>query len=134
MRQKGYTLVELMVVVIIVAILGMIGLPSYRAYMIRSQRTEAKDALVRLAANQEKFYFQNRTYTADLDRLGFDDATGLTDTGLYEVAVVANQTTWSATAVPAAGGGMDADDECQEFGIDETGARTADPDPNDRCW
>lgn len=134
MRQKGYTLVELMVVVIIVAILGMIGVPSYRAYMIRSQRTEAKDALVRLASNQEKFYLQNMTYTADLNELGFDGVTGLTDTGLYELAVNANQTTWSATAVPSAGAGMAADDECQLFGIDETGERTADPDPNSRCW
>ena len=133
MRQKGYSLVELMVVVIVVAILGMIGLPSYRAYMIRSQRTEAKDALVRLASNQEKFYFQNRTYSADLAELGFT-AGGLTDTGLYQLALVADQLSWSATAVPAAGSGMTADEECQEFGVDETGLRTADPDPRNRCW
>ena len=133
MKQRGFTLVELMVVVMIVAILGMIGLPSYRDYIQRSQRTEAKDALVRLAANQERHYLQNNTYTADLDDLGFDS--GLTDTGLYEIAVeAADQVSFRATAEPAAGSGMIADDECQEFSIDETGARAATPDPNNRCW
>ena len=82
MKQRGYTLIELMVVVVVIAILGVIGIPSYRAYMLRAQRTEAKDALVRLATNQERFYLQNNTYTADVDVLGFNG--GVTDTGLYD--------------------------------------------------
>jgi len=133
MKQRGYTLVELMVVVVIIAILGVIGVPSYRAYMIRAQRTEAKDALVRLATNQERFYLQNNTYTADVDELGFTG--GLTDTGLYELNVTAaDQQGFVAVATPAATGTMSADVECVEFSIDQTGAHFADPDPNGRCW
>lgn len=132
MKQKGFTLIELMIVVVIIAILGIIGIPSYRAYVQRSQRTEAKDALVRLAANQERFYFQNNTYTADLAQLGFP--TGMTDTGLFDIALVADQLGFTATATPSAGGGMTADVECQSYTIDETTTRTAAPDPNGRCW
>lgn len=133
MRYRGFTLIELVVVVVIIGILGMIGLPSYRAYVLRSQRTEAKDALVRLATNQERFYLQNSTYTADLAALGFANG-GRTDTGLYDLAVVADQLTFTATATPSAAGGMLADVECLSFTIDEAGARAAAPDPNGRCW
>jgi type IV pilus assembly protein PilE len=132
MKQRGFTLIELMLVVIIIAILGIIGLPSYRAYVQRSQRTEAKDALVRLATNQERFYFQNNTYTANLAQLGFPG--GSTDTGLYDLAVVADQLGFTATATPSVAGGMAADVECQSYTIDETTTRTAAPDPNGRCW
>jgi type IV pilus assembly protein PilE len=133
MKQKGFTLTELVVVVVIIGILAAIGLPSYRAYVLRSQRTEAKDALVRLASNQERFYLQNSTYTADLAALGFANG-GMTDTGLYTLAVVADQLGFTATATPAPTSGMAADVECQTFTIDEAAARTAAPDPNDRCW
>ena len=131
-KQTGFTLIELMVVVIIIGILGMIGVPSYRAYVIRSQRTEAKDALVRLASNQEKFYLQNNTYAGDVALLGF--ANDLSDSGLYTLSIRADQVSFTATATPAPGSPMVADDECQSFVLDETGARDADPDPNGRCW
>lgn len=133
-KHKGFTLVELVVVVMIIGILGMIGLPSYRAYVLRSQRTEAKDALVRVASNQEKWYLQNNTYSADLNELGFADPPGVTDSGLFQLAVVADQTSFTVIATPTADGGMLADDECQVYGIDETTARTAAPDPQNRCW
>jgi type IV pilus assembly protein PilE len=133
MKQRGYTLIELMVVVVVIAILGVIGVPSYRAYMMRAQRTEAKDALVRLATNQERFYLQNNTYTADVEVLGFSG--GLTDAGLYELSVTAaDQQGFVAVATPVATSGMAADVECVEFSIDQTGAHFADPDPNGRCW
>ena len=133
MKQKGVTLIELVVVMMVIGILGVIALPSYRDYVQRSQRTEAKDALVRVATNQERFYLQNNTYTANLAELGFANG-GLTDSGLYEIVVVADQLGFTATAAPSAGGGMLADDECLSFAIDEAGVRTAAPDPHDRCW
>ena len=62
---RGFSLIELLVVVVIVAILGLVAIPSYRQYNIRAQRTEAKTALLRLAANQERFYLQNNSYSTE---------------------------------------------------------------------
>ncbi len=72
-RMAGVTLLELMAVVMVIGILGIIALPSYRQYVMRAQRTEAKTALLRLQTNQERFYLANRRYgaTADLAALGF---------------------------------------------------------------
>ncbi|HEX7080020.1 MAG TPA: type IV pilin protein [Gammaproteobacteria bacterium] len=140
-RAAGVTLVELMVVVVLIAILGLIAVPSYRAYTQRAHRTEAKSALLRLQANQERWYLQNNTYTADPEALGF---TGdKTENGVYSLSITAAAggltEGYTATATPAAGGGtngvdMTDDDECASFSIDSQGVRDASPDPNGRCW
>ena len=128
--QRGVSLTELMVVMLIVAILGIVGVPSYRGYMERAQRTEAKDALVRLANNQEKFYLQNNTYTTDVTALGFETG-GYTSDGSYTVAVTAaDRQGFTARASVSSSGGMYAD-ECTWFQIDEAGDKTA---AAATCW
>jgi len=137
-RSDGITLVELLIVVVIVAILGLIAVPSYRQYAIRAQRTEAKTALLQLAANQERFYLQNNTYSADLAALGFP--LGTSENGVYTLEIpVADTVTYQASATPTPGGGvggrtMVADTECAQFSIDAQGLKTATPDPDVRCW
>jgi type IV pilus assembly protein PilE len=137
-NYHGVTLVELLIVIVIIAILGLIAVPSYRQYSMRAQRTEAKTALLRLAANQERFYLQNNTYTNDTVALGF--LLGKSETGVYTLNIpLADTNTYQATAVPTPGGGisgrtMTSDVECAQFGIDAQGLRTAIPDPQNRCW
>ena len=101
----GFSLIELLTVVVIIGILAIIALPSYRQYSVRSQRTDAKTALLRLATNQERFYLQNRRYggTADLPALGF--AAALSEKGAYAITVpTANADTYTATATVTVGG------------------------------
>ena len=137
-QSQGFTLVELMAVVIVIGILGIIAVPSYRQYMMRAQRTEAKTALLQMATNQERFYLQNNTYTTDLVALGF--AGGVSDSGVYTLAVpVADVITYQVTAVPTVGGGpngrsQEADVDCAVFTLNAQGVRTATPDPDTRCW
>ena len=137
-RQRGVTLIELMLVVFIIAVLGMIAVPSYRQYTIRAQRTEAKTALLRIATNQERFYLQNNTYTNDLAALGFPG--GLSENGVYTLAVpVANAQAFQATATPTPGGGvngrnMTSDGDCAQFSLTSQGVKAAAPDPNNSCW
>ena len=138
-RMAGVTLIELMIVVVVVAILGMIAVPSYRQYTMRANRTEAKTALLRLQANQERWYLQNNTYTNDPEVLGF---TGdKTENGVYTLAITSGDLTegYTATATPTAGGGtngvsMTGDGECATFTITSQGLKSASPDSNGRCW
>lgn len=139
-RQRGVTLIELMIVVIVVAILGMIAIPSYRAYTVRAHRTEAKSALLRLATNEERFYLQNNAYTLNPVDLGF--VGNLSENGVYTLAIVSpNGVTqdFRATATPTPGGGtngvnMADDTECASYTIDSAGVRSAAPDPSGSCW
>lgn len=129
----GTTLVELMTVVAMVSILAMIAVPSYLQYVERARRTDAKTSLLRIAANQERFYLQNNTYTTNLAQLGF--STNQTESGYYVVSVpVANTLGFQAIAVPAPGSSQTKDDDCQQFSLDDQSDRIAAPDPNSQCW
>jgi type IV pilus assembly protein PilE len=58
----GFTLVELLVGILIVGILVGIAIPSYRAYVVRARRTEAKQALLARASDFERCFTRNNTY------------------------------------------------------------------------
>jgi type IV pilus assembly protein PilE len=129
---------ELMVIIVILGTLAAIAIPTYRQYMQRTHRTEAKSALLRLAAEQERFYLQNNTYTNNFAAL--NTPTGRSQNGVYTLTIpVANVTAYTLTATPTPGGGTNGvnqvpDATCASFTINQAGIRTAAPDPNGNCW
>ena len=73
-RARGVTLIELLITVAIVAIIAAIAIPSYNNYVLRAHRTEAKSALLSMAAAEERFYSTNNAYTNDPSKLGYTPA------------------------------------------------------------
>lgn len=61
-RQKGFSLIELMVVVVIIAIIASFAVPAYQDYVVRSRLTEATSLLAAKRVQVEQFYDNNRTY------------------------------------------------------------------------
>lgn len=128
--QKGFTLIELMVVVAIVAILAAIGYPSYRDYMIRSHRSAAQGFMLKIASREEQYLLDARTYANSLATLGLTQpvettgkysfaiavATAATDPG-YVAGVALPQYTITATAT----GGQVADGNLT---LDSSGTKT----------
>src|SRR5690606_7564358 len=130
-RIAGFTLIELMIVVVVIGVLATIAVPSYRQYSIRAQRTQAKSALLQLAANQERFYTRNgNTYVTDLASINMS---ATTEGNRYVLRVTsADASAFTATATATARMADDAD--CQVFTINSEGQRTASPDPRGDCW
>jgi type IV pilus assembly protein PilE len=107
-KATGFTLIELMIVVVIVGILMAISVPAYRDYVMRSHRTDAHSSLLDIAARQERHVAQYNRYA---DVITAADATGLNMTanskeGYYTLAaaacaggLIANCYTITATAV-----------------------------------
>jgi type IV pilus assembly protein PilE len=119
--QRGFTLIELMIVVVLAAILIGIAIPSYRSYILRTNRTDATTALLKIAAAQERFYLQNDTYGSLAD-LNIDAAT---ERGYYSLTVTGADTRGYQVTALVVGGGSQSDDLCNDFSIDETGQRLA---------
>ena len=138
-RQRGVTLLELLTVIGIVAILASVAVPTYRKYLIRTQRSEAKIALLQLQTAQEKFYMQNNTFTDNVADAS-PDGLGLlstTETGKYEISVdlAGDGQTYTATAAPKAGGGQTDDNECESFTINQRGTHgVSGPKGAQACW
>lgn len=61
-KQRGFTLIELMITVVIVAILASIALPSYTDYITRGKLSEASSMLADLRVKLEQHYQDNRSY------------------------------------------------------------------------
>jgi type IV pilus assembly protein PilE len=64
-QQNGFTLVELMIVVVIVGILASVALPAYQDYVVRGKLTEATSNLANARVKMEQHYQDNRTYFKD---------------------------------------------------------------------
>lgn len=60
----GFTLLELMIVLVIVGLLAAMVYPSYASYMVKARRLEGQTALLDAMQKQERYYSQNNTYLA----------------------------------------------------------------------
>ena len=138
-RMQGMTLIELMTVVAVVAILGSLAVNTYRGYLLRSNRTEARVALLQIQANQEKFFLQNNRYAAGAE-LSSASPNGLgvaatTPSGFYAVDLVApnpaDPTKFTARAQAAAGQLKDTA-ACRTLTINEKGEKS--PVESSGCW
>jgi type IV pilus assembly protein PilE len=108
-RQSGFTLIELMIVVVIVAVLASVAFPSYTQYVTRSQRQAGKNILYRLADRQEQYFIDNKQYASNLSTLGYaadtigvgasGDITTSTDADRIYAVALANTSATSYTVV-----------------------------------
>lgn len=129
-KNKGFTLIELMVVLAIIAILASIAFPSYQSSVRESRRADAFAGLTRMADMQERFYLQNRTYTMDEASVGGAN----TVEGYYTLSVTAaDANTYTLQAEVVAGGPQVGDFEggtdCQILTMTSAGLKTP-----AACW
>ena len=114
--HRGFTLLELLIVVAIVAILAAIAYPSYKAFIVRTSRESAQSQLIELANLQEKIFLNSSSYAGSVTKGytgksdgtpagGLGVASGLTADGKYtlSVAPTAPGQTFTLTATPVSG-------------------------------
>jgi len=141
-KDRGFTLLELMVVVAIIAILAAIAIPSYANFVRKARRSDVQTSLQQIALFQERFRADCSTYA---NGFGFVCPAGAPtfpanpySSGRYTVTIVSGSTT--SFQIKAVAIGDQANDKAlgtacttllYDFGVTTPGAITATPAP---CW
>jgi type IV pilus assembly protein PilE len=155
-RNRGFTLVELIVAMVILATLTAIAIPSYNQYVLKSHRTEAKAALMDAASLEERYFSTTNLYTNSGTQLGYGVAgpppSIPVGTGYYVISAITafppvaptaavpggTPATFTITVVPAPGSMQINDTACAVFTINSAGLQTAQTsggtDNTANCW
>jgi type IV pilus assembly protein PilA len=86
-NEKGFTLIELMIVIAIIGILAAIAIPQFSAYRIRGYNASAESQVRNVATALEAYFVDNNTYTTDATLL-----TGYTADANITITIVAGAT------------------------------------------
>lgn len=96
--MKGFTLIELMIVVAIIGILAAIAIPNFLNYQCKAKQSEARSNLAALAVAQEAYFAENSTYASTTGLLGFV----VKGTAIYTLSIdSADASSFTATATKA---------------------------------
>ncbi len=145
--ERGFTLVEVLVVLAIVVLLGAIAYPSYAGFIIKTRRLEGQIALIETIQQQERFYTRANTYigfssdSSDEQEKRFKWYSGGAAAGsAYELSARAcpGRELSQCVEVLATPGTakVDAnfrDADCETLTLNSAGERSA-SGPSGRCW
>lgn len=148
--SAGFSLIEMMIVLIIAAILAGVALPAYQGSMQKARRSDAYAMLLDAAGRQEQHRMDRGTYTLDAQQLGYDADPVISEEGYYSVDTIACTAAGTAltncyilVATARDDTGQEADLECNEIVLKSDGSKESSPDgstypagkqTDGRCW
>lgn len=132
MNKNGFSLLEMLIVVLLVGILCAIVYPSYQQYILRSYRAEAVTTLLELANRQAVLLVDLGAYQADLTQLGIPSAQ--TTSGRYRFEITLSDNNQAYRMQLIAQGPQQQDSECRRYSLNHLGQRNLELTEPLQCW
>lgn len=133
-RIRGFTLIELMIVVAVVAILAVIAYPNYSEHIRKSRRAQAKADLVEYMQMAERFHTVNNTYVGFTLPHAVSPREATASTARYNLTIEdAAARTIKIVATPRAGSGQTAD-KCGTLSVNQASVKTNSQGTLEQCW
>jgi type IV pilus assembly protein PilE len=128
--QRGFSLIELMIVVLVLGILAAIAYPSYTESVRKARRAQAAADITELAQNLERWHTVNANYSTYVipARLQRSPQQGAV---FYNIAAVRAQNTFTITATPA---NDQVGDRCGNFTLNQAGTKGVSAASVPECW
>ncbi len=132
---KGFTLIEVMIVVLIISVLAAIAYPAYQDSVVKSRRSAAKACIMEATQFMERFYTTNNLTYVGAPAAWTGCAAGTDVTNHYTVVPLATgPRAYTVTATPQ-GLQLAKDTSCGTLGITNTGVKTKSGSQTvDYCW
>lgn len=125
-RVKGFTLMELMIVVTILGVILAIAYPAYTEQVRKARRADAVSSMMAAAQYLERCFTRYNQY----DHASCTSPAGDSIDDYYDITIARDTTTFTITATPA---GDQLKDKCGTMTLDYLGNKTPAPSGN-RCW
>ncbi len=119
-QSRGFTLIELMIVVGIIGILAGIAYPSYQDYARRARRVEAQGTMLNIQLLEEKHRVNHATYEGTLANLGSFASN-------YYTFAISGTTATTYTITATAKGSQTSDSDCTPMTLNQASVKTG-------CW
>jgi type IV pilus assembly protein PilE len=139
--KAAYSLIEILIVIAIVGILVGLATPSWHQHLLRAQRSDAMNTLLRVAVRQTQYLLQNNSYATE-EQLSLAPPNGLgiahSSQQHYDITLPAQARGYLATARARTNGMQFKDKLCRTFSLDATGQRMSRDhngvDTTENCW
>jgi len=137
-RQAGFSLIELLVVLVIMGVLSALALPGYTRYVQRGNRTEVMTALLEAQHFMERYYSVNGQYLSPANAVPMlpQRLQGIPSQGTVRYQLSVREATLNSYLLQAVPEGSMADDVCGSLTINQTGLRGVLNSTNSvsECW
>jgi len=143
-QSKGFSLIEVVIVLAIVGVLFALALPAYQAQQLKARRVLASGELLAVMARQEQFFANNKRYAPTLDVLGYSGSPYAINSASAEVSVLAvdriyiielaptGALTYELRALPQLG--QSKDHTCGIIELTSQGEKSTSTGAQNLCW